>query len=62
MRKALLKVHQKKIGAYIFDGTVMYTSCRLSDVSSKGIDDIVFISHECRLCIFQMLKCNRNLF
>ncbi|KAG5317323.1 AUB protein, partial [Pseudoatta argentina] len=31
VRKALLKVHQKNIGAYIFDGTVMYTSCRLSD-------------------------------
>lgn len=49
VRKALLKVHQKNIGAYIFDGTVMYTSRRLSDVSSKDIDDTVFI---CRLCIF----------
>ena len=58
MRKALLKVHQKKIGAYIFDGTVMYTSRRLSDVSSKGIDNTVFISHKCRLCIFQVLKYN----
>ncbi|KYN01664.1 Protein piwi [Cyphomyrmex costatus] len=31
VRKGLLKIHQKKIGAYIFDGTVMYTSRRLSD-------------------------------
>lgn len=35
VRKGLLKIHQKSIGAYIFDGTVMYTSRRLSDVSSK---------------------------
>lgn len=33
VRKGLLRVHQKSIGAYIFDGTLMYTSHRLSDVS-----------------------------
>lgn len=31
VRKGLLKLHQKSIGAYIFDGTVMYTSRRLPD-------------------------------
>lgn len=31
VRKGLLKLHQKSIGAYIFDGTVMYTSHRLQD-------------------------------
>ncbi|XP_025996030.2 piwi-like protein Siwi isoform X2 [Solenopsis invicta] len=31
VRKGLLKLHQRSIGAYIFDGTVMYTSHRLSD-------------------------------
>lgn len=33
VRKGLLKLHQKTIGPYIFDGTVMYTSRRLPDVS-----------------------------
>lgn len=33
VRKGLLKLHQKSIGAYIFDGTLMYTSHRLTDVS-----------------------------
>lgn len=33
VRKGLLRLHQKSIGAYIFDGTVMYTSHRLPDVS-----------------------------
>ncbi|KMQ97723.1 protein piwi [Lasius niger] len=31
VRKGLLRLHQKSIGAYIFDGTVMYTSHRLPD-------------------------------
>ncbi|XP_012529019.2 piwi-like protein Siwi [Monomorium pharaonis] len=31
VRKGLLRIHQKSIGAYIFDGTVMYTSRRLPD-------------------------------
>lgn len=31
VRKGLLKLHHKAIGAYIFDGTVMYTSRRLPD-------------------------------
>lgn len=42
VRKGLLKMHQKNIGAYIYDGTVMYTSRRLSDVSSKCIALYVF--------------------
>lgn len=37
VRKGLLRHHQEQLGAYIFDGTVMYTSRRLSDVSSKYI-------------------------
>lgn len=32
VRKGLLRVHQKKIDPYIFDGTVLYTSTRLPDV------------------------------
>ncbi|XP_011630854.1 piwi-like protein Siwi [Pogonomyrmex barbatus] len=31
VRKGLLKLHKESIGAYIFDGTVMYTSRRLPD-------------------------------
>jgi len=42
VRKGLLKNHQEQLGAYIFDGTVMYTSRRLSDVSSKYIALYVF--------------------
>lgn len=34
VRKGLLKLHYKSIGPYIFDGTVMYTSHRLPDVSN----------------------------
>lgn len=36
IRKALLKLHREKIGAYIFDGTVLYTSNGLGDVSGAG--------------------------
>ncbi|XP_071559445.1 piwi-like protein Siwi isoform X2 [Temnothorax nylanderi] len=31
VRKALLRVHQQTLGAYIFDGTLLYTSHRMSD-------------------------------
>lgn len=31
VRKGLLKLHKEKLGAYIFDGTVLYTSNRLTD-------------------------------
>ncbi|XP_067213491.1 piwi-like protein Siwi isoform X1 [Linepithema humile] len=31
VRKGLLKLHKKKIGAYIFDGSVMYTTARLAE-------------------------------
>ncbi|XP_046997505.1 piwi-like protein Siwi isoform X1 [Schistocerca americana] len=30
VRKALLRVHKKRLGGFIFDGTVMFTSSRLS--------------------------------
>lgn len=32
VRKGLLRLHKEKLGAYIFDGTVMYTSTRLPEV------------------------------
>jgi len=44
VRKGLLKLHRRSIGAYIFDGTVMYTSHRLPDVS-------IYI-YVCLVCIF----------
>jgi len=50
VRKGLLKIHQKSIGAYIFDGSVMYTSRRLSDVSSKCA--ALYDRSEYCLCIF----------
>lgn len=40
VRKGLVKLHRKTIGAYIFDGTVLYTSNRLPEVSDA--DDFVF--------------------
>lgn len=36
MRKALLRNHQAVLGGYIFDGTVMYTSHRLTQDVSKA--------------------------
>ncbi|XP_072749507.1 piwi-like protein Siwi [Anoplolepis gracilipes] len=43
IRKGLLKLHKEKVGAYIFDGTVLYTSRRLADkvelVSTRQSDD-----------------------
>lgn len=35
VRKGLLKLHRPKLGAYIFDGTVMYTSSKLVQVFIK---------------------------
>lgn len=32
VRKGLLKLHREALGAYVFDGTVMYSSRRLPDV------------------------------
>lgn len=43
IRKGLLRLHKEKVGAYIFDGTILYTSCRLPDkvelVSTRQSDD-----------------------
>ncbi|XP_070167826.1 piwi-like protein Siwi [Polyergus mexicanus] len=43
IRKGLLRLHKEKVGAYIFDGTTLYTSCRLPDkmelVSTRQSDD-----------------------
>ncbi|XP_034253131.1 piwi-like protein Siwi [Thrips palmi] len=36
-RKKLLKVHQTKIGGYIFDGTVLYSSSRLTTSPGQSI-------------------------
>jgi aubergine-like protein len=33
IRKGLLKHHQKTLGAYIFDGSVLYTTNKLPDVN-----------------------------
>lgn len=33
IRKGLLRLHKERVGVYIFDGTTLYTSCRLPDVS-----------------------------
>lgn len=35
VRKGLLRLHREKIGAYIFDGTVLYSSNRLPEVSKN---------------------------
>ncbi|XP_029174290.1 piwi-like protein Siwi [Nylanderia fulva] len=43
IRKGLLKLHKERVGAYIFDGTVLYTSCRIPDkvelVSTRKSDE-----------------------
>ncbi|KAK2583778.1 hypothetical protein KPH14_009684 [Odynerus spinipes] len=43
VRKGLLRLHKEKLGAYIFDGTVLYTSHRLPDqlqlLSTRSSDD-----------------------
>ncbi|XP_047364611.1 piwi-like protein Siwi [Vespa velutina] len=43
IRKALLRNHKEKLGAYIFDGTVLYTSHRLPEkmdlLSKRQFDD-----------------------
>ncbi|CAL1675441.1 unnamed protein product [Lasius platythorax] len=43
IRKGLLRLHKEKVGVYIFDGTLLYTSCRLPDkvelVSTRQSDD-----------------------
>lgn len=33
IRKGMLKLHKEKVGPYIFDGTLLYTSSRLPDVN-----------------------------
>lgn len=33
VKKGLLRLHKERVGAYIFDGTTLYTTCRLADVS-----------------------------
>ncbi|XP_051173756.1 piwi-like protein Siwi isoform X2 [Leptopilina boulardi] len=44
VRKGLLRLHKEKLGAYIFDGTVMYTSTRLPEnlelFSMRQSDDV----------------------
>ncbi|EFN83189.1 Protein piwi [Harpegnathos saltator] len=32
VRKGMLKLHKERIGSYIFDGTVLYTTARLPDI------------------------------
>lgn len=55
VRKGLLKLHQKSLGAYIFDGTLMYTSRRLSDVSIyKYLCMMHYVFLEC--CLFYFLS------
>lgn len=44
VRKGLLKLHAKNIGAYIFDGTVLYTTRRLPEVGDIHILDVVLNS------------------
>ena len=44
IRKGLLRLHKEKVGAYIFDGTILYTSSRLPEdkielVSTRQSDD-----------------------
>lgn len=33
IKKGLLRLHKEIVGAYIFDGTILYTTHRLADVS-----------------------------
>ncbi|XP_025268827.1 piwi-like protein Siwi [Camponotus floridanus] len=44
IKKGLLRLHKEKVGAYIFDGTILYTTCRLPDkvelVSTRQSDDM----------------------
>lgn len=40
VKKGLLRVHKDKIGAYVFDGTILYTSNRLQQVQ---IIKIIFL-------------------
>ncbi|KAL6255908.1 hypothetical protein P5V15_013149 [Pogonomyrmex californicus] len=44
VRKGMLKLHKEKVGAYIFDGTVLYTSSRLPDkmelVTTRQSDNV----------------------
>lgn len=35
VRKGMLRLHKEKVGPYIFDGTLLYTSTRLPDVSTS---------------------------
>lgn len=32
VRKGLLRLHKERVGPYIFDGTVLYSTLRLPDV------------------------------
>jgi len=33
IRKGMLRLHKEKVGPYIFDGTLLYSSTRLPDVN-----------------------------
>jgi len=33
IRKGMLKLHKDKVGPYIFDGTILFSSTRLPDVN-----------------------------
>lgn len=43
VKKGLLRLHREKVGPYIFDGTILYTTGRLQDVSI--IYNIIYISY-----------------
>lgn len=42
IRKGLLKLHKNKLGAYIFDGTVLYTAVRLHQ-SEADVSNVPFV-------------------
>ncbi|XP_011881822.1 PREDICTED: protein aubergine isoform X2 [Vollenhovia emeryi] len=44
VRKGMLRLHKEKVGAYIFDGTLLYSACRLPDrmelMSTRQSDNV----------------------